>query len=431
MTGELVQTFVDRRAEQRLLGAFILGREVDGVQKWHFAGADHRVIFDGLQRLHQDGTYVDLETLEASLSIMKPESYGGFAYLTQLVATGDLAGYAMWKDRVIDLGVRRAHVLEQQKAIKRLMDGDDPDSVRADLNRRLENYTVAQQSATAPDLSAQLDDILDRYGKPVEVWGMTSGIFSIDQEFGGIHRGEELVIAGEPGAGKSMFVTQLGYQLAGLKFWNEHFKLVDAHPGNIYSLEISESQILNRLIAAQARLEWKRLKTGKYEDETDIARVTAAVERIGRAPVYISDSTTWTTATLRADLVKHIKERGIEWAIIDYMGLLKDRADTKHEQETKVSIALHDIARDLDLALICVDALNKASMDKRVAGIAAVRGSGQKIYDADVVAFLERPNTKSSAPSSRVLRYTKVREGDSMLSIPLTLNGAEKRFDPA
>jgi replicative DNA helicase len=147
--------------------------------------------------------------------------------------------------------------------------------------------------------------------------------------------------------------------------------------------------------------------------------------------VHISDATDWTTGGIRADLIRHIEERGVEWAIIDYMGLLKDPGDRETEREKRVSIALHDMARDLNIALLVVDALNKSSMEKRRPGIESVKGSGQKIYDADVVVFLEFPTSKTASPSSRILRFQKVREGDSFRKVPITLNGQEKRFDPA
>jgi replicative DNA helicase len=426
---ELTTKFTDRFAERRLIGALLLGRQPDGLRPWHFSDARHRAIFNGIKKVIDQGVMVDLASVEGAL-VGKEKIYGGVAYLAELASVADYAGYRNWMEHVIDLGVRRAHVFEQQKAIKRLIDGDNPDAVRADLSHKLDHLTTATSTARPMDLGAQLESIMDRYSNPLQVWGMRSGIAAIDDDFGGIHKGQEIVIAGEPGAGKSMFFMQVGYQLAGLRFWNTHFNL-EAHPGNIYSMEMAEDQVVRRLIAAQAKVEWKRLMTGKYNDDDELRRVTDAIARIEKVPVYISDDTDWTTDALRADLIKHIDERGIEWAIVDYMGLLKDRANTTHEKETRISIALHDMARDLNIALLCVDALNKASMDKRVAGIGAVKGSGQKIYDADVIAFLERPTSKSSDPARRILRFTKVREGDSRLKIPLTLNGAQKRFDQA
>jgi replicative DNA helicase len=430
VTTEAISQFIDINAEKRALGALIGGARLDGLEPWHFHLLRHATIFEAISDLSNDGLAVDIKSVESVLTTLPEQEWGGFAYLLELFNEGDYFGLPNWTAHIKDLAVRRRHLLEHQRGVKRLIEGDDPDLIRADLNLSLMRYSTATESAHPARLERNLDTILDRYAEPVDVWGMRSGIYEIDEQFGGIHKGEEIIVAGEPGAGKTMLVDQIGYQLAGMPFWNQHFNL-DRHPGNIYSMEFAETQILDRLIAAQAHVNWKFLKTGRYEDTDQLQRVTAAIERLETVPVHISDATDWTTGGIRADLIRHIEERGVEWAIIDYMGLLKDPGDRETEREKRVSIALHDMARDLNIALLVVDALNKSSMEKRRPGIESVKGSGQKIYDADVVVFLEFPTSKTASPSSRILRFQKVREGDSFRKVPITLNGQEKRFDPA
>ncbi|RLC88732.1 MAG: hypothetical protein DRJ03_01390, partial [Chloroflexi bacterium] len=176
---------------------------------------------------------------------------------------------------------------------------------------------------------------------------------------------------------------------------------------------------------AYAHVSSHKAMTGKTTDDEQ-KRWLRAAEIIHDAPVWISDRDDWTTTTLKADVARLIEEHGIEWVLIDYAGLLNDQAESELAREKIISQQLASIAK-MDIAVIAVETLNKQGFggNKTLAG---VRGSVQKVYDADVVAFLERQDEESMV---RHLRFTKARDADMYLKIPMVLNGPEKRFDPA
>ena len=132
---------------------------------------------------------------------------------------------------------------------------------------------------------------------------------------------------------------------------------------------------------------------------------------------------------MRADVARLIDEHGIEWVIVDYAGLLKDPAESEISREIKISRSLHDIAK-MGVAMIVVETLNKAGL-RGDRGMSGVRGSVQKVYDADVISLLQVPSDdKYPGTTARELMFTKAREADMFLKIPFILRGSQKRFEP-
>ena len=296
----------------------------------------------------------------------------------------------------------------------------------AEIQTDVLRYTGFKRRADKLTLSRIVDGFLEAYAEPRDVWGMKTGIRAIDHELGGLHKGEVLLVAGDPGIGKSIFTTQLGFQMAGVEFWED--QIVGKVPGAMYHLEMSAEAVTRRAVCAKARVKYKSIRTGKVDDQ-ERERFMEAVATIEYAPVYVSDDTEWTTATLRADIARLMDEKGIEWVLVDYAGLLKDPAESEIAREIKISKALHDIAK-MGVAMVVVETLNKAGL-RGERGLSGVRGSIQKTYDADVVVMLQLPSEGTYQGSmERELKFIKAREADMFLKIPLILNGGQKRFEP-
>jgi len=233
-------------------------------------------------------------------------------------------------------------------------------------------------------------------------------------------KGEEIVIAGEPGVGKSMFAAQLAKNLA-----------ANMHPVAVYSLEMRTRALIRRWLSEASEVSTRKMKTGRLEDG-DWPKITNAVTQLSSLPIYLSDSTHWTTAKLRADLMRLKSEYGIECFLMDYFDLLKDHAEDDLTAQKNKSIALHDICADLNLAGIVVHTLSKAGMRSGASQLADVSGNRQIIYDADVVLYytshiptkgqIERDNY-------RTVRFGKFRDepvGKKMFDLQLAAGGVPK-----
>jgi len=411
----------DHDAEKQVIGAALVGHVEMDVEVEHFHLIDHQPIWRVIKNMTAERRPVTIETLIAKMGDLNQ-----LGYLTELVSIASTLAAPEYARRVIDLAHRRGLMRTLEKAAKAIGDSKEVSEIVAELQTDSYQYAQGPRQAREAGISHVVDEFLDAYTNPRDVWGLRSGIRALDHELGGIHKGETFMIAGDPGVGKSMFITQLGYQMAGVRFWNE--QIVGKAPGVMYHLEMSEEAIIRRALCAVAKVAYRKIRTGKLSDEEQ-TRFMDAVAIIEYAPVFISDSTEWTTTTLRADIARLMDEKGIEWVIVDYAGLLKDPAESEISREIKISRSLHDIAK-MGVAMIVVETLNKAGL-RGDRGMAGVRGSVQKVYDADVISLLQIPvDDRHPGTIARELMFTKVREADMWLKIPLILNGSQKRFEP-
>ena len=216
-----------------------------------------------------------------------------------------------------------------------------------------------------------------------------------------------LKLAGEPGIGKSALACQLGVGAS------------QSEPGVIYALEMKGANVARRMIAAAAKVPTHPIRTGSMT-EAQWMQFTDAVQVLERKPIYMSDDSNWTTAAMRADLHRLISEYGIGWAIIDYEALLKDDPEKDDNTRSKIiSSRVHDMFKDLNVAGLVIDDMNKAGFstgEKSERGKAGLSGSARKVYDADSIVFLRK---NKEVPNWVNVTWEKNREGEDGLMISL------------
>lgn len=226
-------------------------------------------------------------------------------------------------------------------------------------------------------LSKLFDDIYAKIADPKDVWGIPTGFATLDYVTGGLQKGSVLSIAGLPGLGKSLMAIQMGFYMA---FQNR--------PGAIYELEMNQNMTLRRQVSVVSSVRARNMKTGRLQDG-ELAKIEDAVEKLSTLPIYLSNNTNWTTTTLRADLMTLKKVHGVEWFIVDYLKLLKDRfGGDEPERLGHVATLLHDIAQDLDLACVMVNSMTKEGMRDRV-GITGMYGGAELGHSVDFALMLE------------------------------------------
>lgn len=226
-------------------------------------------------------------------------------------------------------------------------------------------------------LSTLYDETAVRSQNPTDVWGIPTGFQTFDEVTGGLQQSELMIVSGEPGVGKSMWVMQAAAQMA------------ESAPGAIYSMEMTGESVARRLISWKSRIPAHDIKTGRLQDWTGFC---GAVEVMERLPIYMSDSSGWTTTSLRADIARMKVQYGVRWFVLDYLYLLNDGfGQSETERTTLASKGLKRICRELDVSGVAVHSMNKPGIAGAGNGAPTndnLRGSGQVIYDADVIVFL-------------------------------------------
>jgi replicative DNA helicase len=183
-------------------------------------------------------------------------------------------------------------------------------------------------------------------------------------------------------------------------------------PGVIYELEMGGLQTLRRTLSAQSGVNTRAMKSGRLADG-DWDKITRAYEMLGALPVYFSDSTSWTTASLRSDLVRLKQLYKIEWFVVDYIRLLKDRFDGKEPERIGIiSSALHDICKDLDIGLLAIQSMTKEGMKE--GGMTGVYGGSELQHCFDIMAILSK-DTKKTLDNCEIMnmKFDKFRENDT------------------
>lgn len=412
------QQLIDHDAEVSVIGSALQSGEPENLSVVAFFSERNRIIWQAINVLHAEDKPVNIETVATEL---KGKDFGGYSYLTKLLnSVSTTLNAPIMAERLRDLASRRSFLRMMEGSAKRTIEMESMDEVIADLASGMTGISSGKLSTHRIDLNIVVDEFLERYADPVDVWGLRTGIKGFDFEFGGLQQNEVFRIAGDPGVGKSILASQLGFQLAGMTFWAN--QMVGHHAGVMYHLEMSEEAILRRGICAKAQLDYKKVRTGRVTEEEQ-KKFMATAERFDKLPIFISDMTGWTTAMIKMDVARLIKQQDIKWVLVDYGDLLNDQGSSDLERQGLISKGLHEIAK-MGLAVVVVETLNKEGM-KGLRGPASVYGTIKKAYDADVIAFFE----KKGDGNDRVLRFTKAREADANLKIPLYLHGPERRID--
>lgn len=413
-------------AEQAYLGCIL----IDGSVLTHtpaipddFQTNRNRWIYEAADAVKRRGDPVDLLTVTAELERNnRLGEAGGPAYLMSLLnATPSSLNAAAYAGIMSDKRRRRELVTIAQRIVQSAYDETKPvdtdlPSFITDLASSASNPGGAKPIAMA--LSALYDEVSARMADPRDIWGIPTGFSKLDLLNGGMQQGEVVLVAGLPGAGKSILCNDLAAGMA------RHA------PGAIYSMEMKSTAVLRRLISGRSGLTTRALKTGRINDE-DMDAFVRAIEYFTSLPVFISDAQGWTTTSLRADLARLKAERGIKWVLIDYMYLLKDGEGKDENTRTiMASEGLKRIASELDLAVLVVHSLNKTGMgafgknSDDVEGMGSMenlRGSAQVGYNVDTACYLtgynqdlfSKPEEKIAPAyrqNARVLWFAKGRE---------------------
>jgi len=174
-------------------------------------------------------------------------------------------------------------------------------------------------------------------------------------------------------------------------------------PVGIFSLEMSRDQVVDRLIAAEARVALWKLRTGRLTDEIEFEMIQEALDRLSKAPIFIDDTPSANVIQIRSMSRRLQAERGLKLLVIDYLQLIQPRFHTENmvQAMTEVSRGLKGLARELEIPVLAAAQLSRAveQRDLKIPRLADLRESGSIEQDADVVLFIYRKDRDKLEPS--------------------------------
>jgi replicative DNA helicase len=190
-------------------------------------------------------------------------------------------------------------------------------------------------------------------------------------------------------------------------------------PVGIFSLEMSSQQLVDRMLAAEARVNAWKLRTGKIDTDEEFERIRDAMEKLSKAPIYIDDQPATNAVVMRSVARRLKREHGIGLLIVDYLQLMTPvgarASDSLVQQVTEISRSLKTMARELEVPVLALSQLSRAVEQRRgKPRLSDLRDSGSIEQDADVVMFIHRDdkmNENSDKPNIAEIMIEKHRNG--------------------
>jgi replicative DNA helicase len=370
--------------------AIVAATEV-GVSAGDFYKPAHGHVFDAIVDLYGGGEPVDPVTVAEVLQRTGVlDAIGGPAALISLQARPPATASAGRYARIVEEHALLRRLIGVAGEIAELGYGL-PDDVRTAVDRaEALIFQVAQRrvSDTSRALRDVLDAALDRlellYDKGDAVTGVPTGHRELDEITAGFQPSSLVIVGARPGAGKTSFALGIA----------AHAALEANRPVLFFSLEMDHSELAQRLLAAEAKVESTRLRNGRLQD-ADWNKLMHAIGRMAEAPLYVDDNPMTSVLDIRAKarrLKANLGDLGL--VVIDYLQLMTGRvkAENRQVEVSEISRGLKILARELQCPVIALSQLSRnleQRADKRPV-LADLRESGSLEQDADVVMFLYR-----------------------------------------
>ena len=349
----------------------------------------HRVIYKAMVDLQEQGTTIDLRTLQARLEQQdRLQQVGGIAYLAGLdLDLPDLGRSDAYAEIIKERSVRRRLILRSQDIIRDCLDGG-LDAAEA-LGRAEQAVLGLGEEAIRRGFS-QLGDVVHQTLEEIEerpgstLIGVPSGFTDLDRITHGLNRGNLIIIAGRPGMGKTSFALNVC----------QHVALREGRPVGIFSLEMSDQELALRILCSEANVPFGRLRSG-HLSQNQWQRIIETSRAVTDAPLYIDDSPNPTLLEVASKARRLKAEHGLELVVLDYLQLMQagGRYENRNLEIAAISRGMKQLAKELEIPVIALSQLSRnperRGSDRRPQ-LSDLRESGSIEQDADMVAFVFR-----------------------------------------
>jgi len=387
-------------AEQSVLGSLLLSKKAiikvsDILRPEDFYRDIHGIIYETMLELFEKNEPIDLMTVSNRLEEKDLlEKVGSSSYLTTLVnfvpTAANVANYAkivQRKKMLRDL-IEAAHDITQLsyqevEEIENVLDQAEK-SIFAVSQRSLKQFFIPIKPALEEAFN-RIDALHKHEGGMLR--GIPTGFHDLDHYLAGLQKSDFIILAARPSLGKTSLALDIARNVA----------VKEKKTVGLFSLEMSSAQLVDRLLCAQAKIDLWRLRTGKLSDkgeENDFTRLQEAIGALSESSIFIDDSPSSTVMEIRTKARRLQAEHGLDLIIVDYLQLITPLGyrDNIVQQITEISRSLKALARELDVPLLAVSQLSRATEQRspRIPRLADLRESGSLEQDADVVLLIYR-----------------------------------------
>lgn len=428
-----------RQAEEAVLGAVLIDADsyydlAQSLQADDFYIVRNRWIWEAFNRLHESRTPIDFLTVCKQLEQQErlAES-GGAAYLMSLINQTPSSLHAQAYGHIVEEhSIRRRMLISANELAKLAFDQQQPvESILDEAEKSIFNISEKRIRHDLQPIQQVLSDVYDRVktlsSRSDEIYGVPTGLIDIDRLLGGMQQSDLLIIAGRPATGKTGFLLSVAKNAA-----QKHKKHVA-----FFSLEMSNEQLVQRLLAQETGINTQRMRSGKLE-EGEWPLFTQAMDVLADTHIFLDDTPAITPMQLRTKCRRLDLEYHLDLVIVDYLQLMSSdtRTENRVQEVSYITRNLKVLARELKVPVLAAAQLSRAveqRADKRPQ-LSDLRESGSLEQDSDVVLFIHRPDAlEKDNPRANIAEIivAKHRNGPTHSGIELVFRNEIARFENA
>ncbi len=421
----------NEEAEGSVLGSMLIDKDAisivsEIVSPSDFYNNTNSIIYQAMLFLYEKRRPIDILTLATELKKNKNDNKIDVAYLTGLVEIVPTAANVEYYAKIIKENSTKRSLISLGGEIAQM--GFMEDREAEELLDKAESviFTISQGHGARgfvqlKEMLAESFDRIDELHKGEGgLRGVKTGFVDLDNILSGAQASNLLILAARPGQGKTAMISNISQYVA----------VSEKVPVGIFSLEMSQEEIVDRLLVGQADVDAWRLKTGKLS-ENDFTKLSEAMGILADAPIYIDDTPGISVSEIRTRARRLQLEHKIGLLIVDYLQLVDPgkHYDNRVQEVSMVSQALKNLARELKIPVIAVSQLSRAveHRGEKKPQLADLRESGAIEQDADVVMFLYRMEEAVGNVIPTKLLIAKHRNGPTG-EIDLLFKGDRIRF---
>lgn len=403
-------------SEKALLGSIMLRPEamndiMDIVSFESFYAEKHRTIYKMMLELFAKGEPIDLLTISTKLTDKGMiEQVGGMTYITELANSVPSSANIEFYARIVQKKSMMRRLIEVSEHISHIGYNDDQELEELLDLAEQKIYAVTNMSGgnnkviELKDALGEAWERLDKLHKTKdELRGIPTGFREIDNKLGGLQKSDLIILAARPSMGKTSLALDIARQAATV------YKV----PTIIFSLEMSSAQLVDRMMAADSRVDAWKLRTGKLTQESEFAQIRDSMAKLANAPIFIDDRAANNIINMRSAARRIKSEKGLGLIVVDYLQLMAPtqsrNSDNMVQQVTEISRSLKHLAKELDVPVLALSQLSRA-VEQRGGKprLSDLRDSGSIEQDADVVMFIHREDKMNRVDDSEKTNIAEI-----------------------
>ncbi len=382
-------------AEQSVIGSMLMDREAIVVASELISGEDfynkqYGVVFDTMVELNDQGSPVDLVTLQNRLREKDvPPEVSSLEFIGELIrAVPTSANIKYYANIVAEKSTLRKLIRLNEEIANNCYAGKESlEFILEDTEKRIFQLVQKRNTGDFVPIRQVVMNAMDKIEAAARnkgaVTGIATGFIDLDYRTAGMQPSDLVLIAARPSMGKTAFVLNIA----------QHVAFKQNQTVAIFSLEMSKEQLVNRMFSLESRVDAQHLRTGQLNDQ-EWEKLIESAGVIGRSNLIIDDTPGISISELRSKCRKFKLEHNLSMIIIDYLQLMtgSGRSDSRQQEISDISRSLKALARELNVPVLALSQLSRAveqRPDHRPM-LSDLRESGAIEQDADVVMFIYR-----------------------------------------